>query len=121
MNTITTGDCIEQLAAIPAGSVNLIVADPPCNIGIDYGAGPEADDLARDAVADAAVAAGIIASSNGSAKEAPIPRKNVRRGRAFFVMIMGSSSSETGCWSRYRELKRRNENPPRWPDGLFAE
>ncbi|MEI6258237.1 MAG: site-specific DNA-methyltransferase [Planctomycetota bacterium] len=45
MNTVTTGDCIEQLAAIPAGSVNLVVADPPYNIGIDYGNGSRADRL----------------------------------------------------------------------------
>lgn len=41
--TITVGDCIEQLAAMPAGSVNLVVADPPYNIGIDYGNGSRAD------------------------------------------------------------------------------
>ena len=41
--TITTGDCIEQLAAMPAESVNLVVADPPYNIGIDYGNGSRAD------------------------------------------------------------------------------
>ena len=42
-----------------------------------------------------AVIAGIIASSNGSARVACIPFRNVRRGSAFFVMIMSSSSSET--------------------------
>jgi DNA modification methylase len=29
--TITTGDCIEGMAALPPGSVDLIVADPPYN------------------------------------------------------------------------------------------
>ena len=43
---ITIGDCIEHLAAVPAGSVNLVVADPPYNIGIDYGNGRRADLLA---------------------------------------------------------------------------
>ena len=43
--TIVIGDCIEQLAAMPAGSVNLVVADPPYNIGIDYGDGEKADRL----------------------------------------------------------------------------
>lgn len=43
--TITTGDCIKHLAALPAGSVNLVVADPPYNIGIDYGDGRRADQL----------------------------------------------------------------------------
>src|SRR2546427_8277033 len=33
-----------------------------------------------------------MASSNGSAKLAPIPRRNVRRGNAFLVMIIVTSS-----------------------------
>lgn len=45
---ITTGDCIAGLAAMPAGSVNLVLADPPYNVGIDYGDGSKADRL-RDA------------------------------------------------------------------------
>ena len=43
--TITTGDCIEHMAALPAGSASLVVADPPYNIGIDYGDGRRADRL----------------------------------------------------------------------------
>lgn len=46
--SITTGDCIKGMAALPPGSVDLIVADPPYNIGIDYGDGGKADRL-RDA------------------------------------------------------------------------
>lgn len=42
---ITTGDCIEGLAALPAGTVDLVVADPPYNVGIDYGDGSRADRL----------------------------------------------------------------------------
>jgi site-specific DNA-methyltransferase (adenine-specific) len=42
---ITTGDCIAGLAAMPAGSVNLVLADPPYNVGIDYGDGERADRL----------------------------------------------------------------------------
>mgnify|MGYP005844329119 FL=1 len=37
--SIVTGDCIEQLQKQPAGSARLIFADPPYNIGIDYGDG----------------------------------------------------------------------------------
>ena len=38
---------------------------------------------------DCAVSAGTIASSRGSATAAPkVPRRNVRRDRCFFVMIM---------------------------------
>ena len=40
-----------------------------------------------------AVAAGIIASSSGSASAAPIPLRNVRLGNAFLVMIMARSFS----------------------------
>ncbi len=43
--TILTGDCLEHLAAMPEGSVDLVVADPPYNIGIDYGDGARADRL----------------------------------------------------------------------------
>jgi site-specific DNA-methyltransferase (adenine-specific) len=37
------GDCVEELPKIKAGSVDLIFADPPYNIGIDYGQGKKAD------------------------------------------------------------------------------
>jgi site-specific DNA-methyltransferase (adenine-specific) len=42
-HTIHTGDCLEVLSTIPAASVDLVVADPPYNIGIDYGEGAKAD------------------------------------------------------------------------------
>ena len=40
---IIQGDCIEQLEFLPAKSVRLIFADPPYNIGVDYGKGEKAD------------------------------------------------------------------------------
>jgi hypothetical protein len=40
------------------------------------------------AVFASAVAAGTIASSKGKAIVAPSPRRNVRRGMNFFVMII---------------------------------
>lgn len=43
MAKIIVGDCIEALREIPDGSIDLVVADPPYNIGIDYGAGSKAD------------------------------------------------------------------------------
>jgi site-specific DNA-methyltransferase (adenine-specific) len=43
--TIVTGDCVEGLGSLPAGTVDLIVADPPYNVGIDYGDGSRADRL----------------------------------------------------------------------------
>jgi site-specific DNA-methyltransferase (adenine-specific) len=43
--TVITGSCIDTMAAMPAGSVDLVVADPPYNIGIDYIDGKKADSL----------------------------------------------------------------------------
>ena len=43
--------------------------------------------------AAAAERAGVIASRNGSASEAPSPRSTVRRGNDFLVMIMVPLSS----------------------------
>jgi len=50
--TITTGDCIEHLDELPTGTVNLVIADPPYNIGIDYGDGAKADRLTDAAYID---------------------------------------------------------------------
>ena len=36
MNEIITGDCIEVMRGLPAGSVDLVFADPPFNIGYQY-------------------------------------------------------------------------------------
>lgn len=41
--TIHVGDCCEVLASLPRESVDLVLADPPYNIGIDYGGGTKAD------------------------------------------------------------------------------
>ena len=35
-NTVITGDCIEVLGQLPAGSADLVFADPPFNIGYQY-------------------------------------------------------------------------------------
>ncbi len=36
INTIQLGDCVASMNALPKGSVDLIFADPPFNIGYDY-------------------------------------------------------------------------------------
>jgi len=36
LNTIQLGDCIELMNARHEGSVDLVFADPPFNIGYDY-------------------------------------------------------------------------------------
>jgi DNA modification methylase len=36
LNTIHNADCIESMQGLPAGSVDLVFADPPFNIGYDY-------------------------------------------------------------------------------------
>jgi site-specific DNA-methyltransferase (adenine-specific) len=42
---IKTGDCLELFQAFPAGSARLLFADPPYNLGVDYGHGKKADQL----------------------------------------------------------------------------
>ncbi len=36
LNTIQEGDCVERLREAAAGSVDLVFADPPLNIGYEY-------------------------------------------------------------------------------------
>jgi hypothetical protein len=47
---IICGDCLEELPKIraEAGAARLIFADPPYNVGVDYGAGTKADRLPDD-------------------------------------------------------------------------
>jgi adenine-specific DNA-methyltransferase len=40
---ILIGDCLDVLRSLERESVNLVVTDPPYNIGIDYGFGKKAD------------------------------------------------------------------------------
>lgn len=42
---VVLGDCIGEMEKVEAGSVNLVVADPPYNIGVDYGDGDKRDKL----------------------------------------------------------------------------
>jgi DNA modification methylase len=42
---IRAGDCLDVLRSLPDGCARLIFADPPYNIGVDYGDGEEADRL----------------------------------------------------------------------------
>ncbi|MGB4258336.1 MAG: DNA methyltransferase [Phycisphaerae bacterium] len=49
---IIHGDCIEELRKIEDSSARLIFADPPYNIGIDYGDGEQADRLDDDEYLD---------------------------------------------------------------------
>lgn len=46
--TIEAGDCVWGMANRPAGKVRLIFADPPYNIGIDYGGGAKKDLLSPE-------------------------------------------------------------------------
>jgi site-specific DNA-methyltransferase (adenine-specific) len=45
---VITGDCVEELARVPDGAARLVFADPPYNVGVDYGDGGEADLLPDD-------------------------------------------------------------------------
>jgi site-specific DNA-methyltransferase (adenine-specific) len=42
---IRCGDVLQELAKLASGSVDLVFADPPYNIGVDYGEGARADSL----------------------------------------------------------------------------
>jgi len=42
---IVTGDCLDVLPTLPAACAHDIFADPPYNIGVDYGQGAKADRL----------------------------------------------------------------------------
>jgi DNA modification methylase len=53
---IVVSDCVAAMDAMPAGSIELVACDPPYNVGVDYGDGREADDLA-----DADYAANVCA------------------------------------------------------------
>lgn len=48
---IIHGDCIEGMAALDAGSFNLIVADPPYNLNKDFGPWKETERADRDGAA----------------------------------------------------------------------
>lgn len=47
-NMLTVGDCLHGLLRLPAASISLAFADPPFNIGFDYGEGEYADNLKGD-------------------------------------------------------------------------
>ena len=86
---LSVGD--SAVSAPPRGGVQLVMCEP---IGT-YTNPSRRTGLA--AVSDWAVSDGIIASSRGRATVAPMPRKNVRRASAFFVMIMMLSCSGMAC------------------------
>jgi site-specific DNA-methyltransferase (adenine-specific) len=48
---VIEGDCLSVLPTIQTGTVRLAFADPPYNIGVDYGAGVDRDLLPPDAFA----------------------------------------------------------------------
>jgi hypothetical protein len=57
------GDCLTVLAAAPAKSVRLAFADPPYNIGVDYGSGASAvrRDRRRSVAAGGGAPAEVVA------------------------------------------------------------
>ncbi len=44
LNTIHQGDCVAGLQQLAAGSIDLVFADPPFNIGYDYDEYDDYDD-----------------------------------------------------------------------------
>lgn len=49
---IVHGDCVQCLSNLIPGSVQLVFADPPYNIGVDYGGGSKADQLSEQQFVD---------------------------------------------------------------------
>ena len=47
MNTVVQGDCVSGMKSLQAGTVNLVFADPPFNIGYEYD--QYQDNLGKDA------------------------------------------------------------------------
>ena len=45
INKVICGDCLEVMKEIPGRVVDLIIADPPYNVGVDYGSGQAVDVL----------------------------------------------------------------------------
>ena len=43
-NTVQCMDCLEGMKQLPDGCVDLVFADPPFNLGKDYGSGPQGDE-----------------------------------------------------------------------------
>ena len=43
LDTIETGDCIDGMRSLPAGSVDLVIADPPYNLDKDFGVWKESE------------------------------------------------------------------------------
>lgn len=43
IDKIICGDCLKLMPQLPDGCVDLVFADPPFNVGKDYGSGPEGD------------------------------------------------------------------------------
>jgi site-specific DNA-methyltransferase (adenine-specific) len=46
--SVIEGDCVEAMGGMEAGSARLVFADPPYNIGVDYGDGAKGDRLPAD-------------------------------------------------------------------------
>jgi site-specific DNA-methyltransferase (adenine-specific) len=91
---IIEGDCLEKLETVRAGSARQVVADPPFNIGIDYGAGHN-DKLSPGNYLDWCQkwmeAVPRILTDDGS----------------FWVLINSEWADEFGCMLRATGLHRR--------------
>lgn len=45
LNTVHLGDCVELMRSLPGGCSQLVIADPPYNLGKDFGGGPKWQDV----------------------------------------------------------------------------
>lgn len=92
---VIDGDCVAFMKELAPGSMRLIFADPPYNIGVDYGNGPEADQLDAEEYLDWSESwmlhAANLLADDGS----------------MFVLIPDEWADEYGCLLRRTGLHRR--------------
>lgn len=91
---LRTGDCIAGMARIEPGTVRLIFADPPYNIGVDYG--PHHDDRMDP-----------NAYLGWSVKWVVAAKRLLSPDGSMWVLINDEWADEFGCLLRYVGLHRR--------------
>jgi site-specific DNA-methyltransferase (adenine-specific) len=93
---IVERDCLEVLKTVPTGLARLVFADPPNNIGLDYGNGPKADLLP---------AADYLHWCRQWIEA--VPRVLTDDG-SFWVLISSEWADEFGCMLRRTGMHRRS-------------
>lgn len=93
---IVNGDCLEHLARIGPGSADLVFADSPYNLAVDYGGGAAADKLPAKA---------FLAWCQ---EWMSLAARTLSQQGSFWVLINDENADEFGCMLRKTGLKRKN-------------